>query len=56
MNESEDFEIDRGDLELTRRDFLIASSAAAAMAALPRAMRPAGVDAGGPHTHEVGSP
>jgi xanthine dehydrogenase YagT iron-sulfur-binding subunit len=36
MNESEEFEVDRGDFELTRREFLVASSAAAAMAALPR--------------------
>jgi len=36
MNESEDFEIESGDLELTRRKFLLVSSAAAAMAALPR--------------------
>lgn len=48
MNEFEDFEIDRGDLELTRRDFLIASSAAAAMAALPRGYgaQPASTPAG----------
>jgi xanthine dehydrogenase YagT iron-sulfur-binding subunit len=35
MDKSEDFEIDRGELELTRRDFLIASTAAAAVASLP---------------------
>lgn len=36
MNEADDFEVDRGDLGLTRREFLVASGAAAAMAALPR--------------------
>src|SRR5437762_1424248 len=39
MEEFEDFEMDRGDrgeFELTRREFLIASTVAAAVAALPR--------------------
>ncbi len=36
MENFEDFEIDRGDGELSRREFLLASSAAAALALLPR--------------------
>jgi xanthine dehydrogenase YagT iron-sulfur-binding subunit len=36
MEKFEDFEIDRGEFELTRRKFLIASTAAAAVAFLPR--------------------
>lgn len=36
MEKPEDFEIDRGEFELTRREFLIATSAAAVVAALPR--------------------
>jgi xanthine dehydrogenase YagT iron-sulfur-binding subunit len=36
MDKFEDWEIDRGEFELTRREFLIASSAAAAIAVLPR--------------------
>lgn len=36
MEKFEDYEIDRGEFELTRREFLIATSAAAAFATLPR--------------------
>jgi xanthine dehydrogenase YagT iron-sulfur-binding subunit len=36
MEKPEDFEIDRGEFEPTRREFLIASTAAAAVAVLPR--------------------
>jgi xanthine dehydrogenase YagT iron-sulfur-binding subunit len=36
MEKFEDFEIDRGELELTRREFLIASTAAAAVVMLPQ--------------------
>ena len=36
MDKFEDYEIDRGEFELTRREFLIASTAAAAIAVLPR--------------------
>src|SRR5882757_3039022 len=36
MEKFEDFEIDRGEFELTRREFLITSTAAAAIAVLPR--------------------
>jgi xanthine dehydrogenase YagT iron-sulfur-binding subunit len=35
MDKPEDFEIDRGELELTRREFLIAGTAAATVAMLP---------------------
>ncbi|MDB6095527.1 MAG: (2Fe-2S)-binding domain protein [Verrucomicrobia bacterium] len=37
MDESEDLEMDRGEFELTRRDFVIATTAAVAIAMLPRA-------------------
>jgi xanthine dehydrogenase YagT iron-sulfur-binding subunit len=36
MENFEDFEIDRGEFELSRREFLIASTAAAAVAVMPR--------------------
>ena len=36
MEKFEDFEIDRGEFELTRREFLLAGTAAAAFAVLPR--------------------
>ena len=50
MDKFEDYEIDRGDFELTRREFLIASSAATAVAMLPQgyAAQPASSAAGNP--------
>lgn len=51
MNEFEDFEIDRGDFELTRREFLIGSSAVAAITTLPRGYgAPAASTPAGPAT------
>jgi xanthine dehydrogenase YagT iron-sulfur-binding subunit len=39
MDKIEDYEIERGDSDLTRREFLIASSAAAAVTMLPHGVR-----------------
>jgi xanthine dehydrogenase YagT iron-sulfur-binding subunit len=55
MENFEDYEIDRRDIELTRREFLIASSAAAAVTALPRGFgaQPASTETGRPTLMKV---